>query len=214
MPTRNPINVILPNNKHISSSHTTTLNIPGLSDNAKNAHVLPELKSSSLLSIGQLCDDNCIAIFSKSKLHVAKKQKIILQGTRDPINGMWNVPLPLQDNPSPTISNSITNRSIPPTTDMVNYLGESNLLGDCINFLYAACFSPAKSTFIQAVEAGFLTTWPNLTPYNVKKYLLKSMPSAKGYLDQQYMYTRSTTRKRKTNLPTTLADKDQIVPIE
>ena len=28
------------------------------------------------------------------------------------------------------------------------------------------------------------------------------------------MHTRSTTRKRKTNLPTTLVDKDQIVPIE
>ena len=103
LPTRSPVDIILPNNKHISSLHTTTINIPGLSDNAKNAHVLAELKSSSLLSIGQICDDNCIAIFSKTKLHVAKKQKIILQGTRDPLNGMWNFPLPLQDNPSPTI---------------------------------------------------------------------------------------------------------------
>ena len=40
------------------------------------------------------------------------------------------------------------------------------------------------------------------------------MPSAKGHLDKQYMHTRSTTRKIKINLPTTLADKDQIVPIE
>ena len=40
------------------------------------------------------------------------------------------------------------------------------------------------------------------------------MPSAKGHLDQQYMHTLSTTRKRNTNLPTTLVDKDQIVPIE
>ena len=38
------------------------------------------------------------------------------------------------------------------------------------------------------------------------------MPSTKGHLDQQYMHTRSTTRK--TNLPTTLVDKDQILPIE
>ena len=66
LPTRNPIYVILPSNKHISSSHTTTINFPGLSDNAKNAHVLQELKSRSILSIGQLYDDNCIAIFSKT----------------------------------------------------------------------------------------------------------------------------------------------------
>ena len=42
LPTRNPIYVILPSNKHISSSHTTTINFPGLSDNAKNAHVLAD----------------------------------------------------------------------------------------------------------------------------------------------------------------------------
>ena len=125
---------------------------------------------------------------------------------------MWNVPLPLQDNPSPTSINTITNRSIPPKTDMINYLGETKLQKDGINFLYAACFSLTKSTFPQTVEANFLTTWTNLTPYNVKNYLLKSMPSTKGHLDQQYMHTRSTSRK--TNLPTTLADKDQILPIK
>ena len=82
---------------------------------------------------------------------------------------MWNVPLPLHDNPPPTSLNTITNRSMPPKTDMINYLGESKLLGDCIDFLYAACFSPPKSTFLQAVEAGFPTTWPNFTPCNIKK---------------------------------------------
>ena len=106
--------------------------------------------------------------FQQDNTTCSEKEQIILQGTRDPLNGMWNVPLPIQDNPSPTSLNTITNRSIPPKTNMINYLGETKLLGDCINFLYAACFNPAKSTFLQAAEAGFLTTWLNLAPYNVK----------------------------------------------
>ena len=93
LPTNNPIHVILPTKKQISSSHTATMKIPGLSARAKKAHILQELKSSSLLYIGQLCDDNYHAIFTKNKLHVTKEQTLILEGTRDRLNGMWNIPL-------------------------------------------------------------------------------------------------------------------------
>ena len=82
-PTSNLIHAILPTNKQRSSSHTTTMNILCLSTRAKNTHILSELKLSSLLSIGQLCDDNYVAIFTKNKLRVTKEQKLILEGTRE-----------------------------------------------------------------------------------------------------------------------------------
>ena len=41
-----------------------------LSTMAKTGNVLAGLTNSSLLSIGQLCDDDCIAVFSKFKLCV------------------------------------------------------------------------------------------------------------------------------------------------
>ena len=63
---------------------------------------------------------------------------------------------------------------------------ELNLIQDQINYLYAACFSPPQSTFLHAIRQGFFVTFPNLTAKLVSKYLIKSVASAKGHLDQQY----------------------------
>ena len=70
---------------------------------------------------------------------------------------------------------------------------ELNLIQDQINYLYAACFSPPQSTFLHAIRQGFFVTFPNLTAKLVSKYLIKSVASAKGHLDQQYKNCRSTT---------------------
>jgi hypothetical protein len=56
-----PATVQLPNNETITSSAIGYL--PSTSNNlsatATKVHVFPDLQSSSLLSLGQLCDDNC-----------------------------------------------------------------------------------------------------------------------------------------------------------
>ena len=44
---------------------------------AKIAYSFGSLKSSSLISIGQLCDNNCIAIFSKYDVHIIKHNEIL-----------------------------------------------------------------------------------------------------------------------------------------
>ena len=51
-----------------------------LSKIAQTGNVLNRLTNSLLLSIGQLCDDNCIAVFSKLKLRVYKNGKLLLTG--------------------------------------------------------------------------------------------------------------------------------------
>lgn len=45
-----------------------------LSNTAKKANVLDGLNNASLLSIGQLCDDDCIAVFNKRYLHIFTKE--------------------------------------------------------------------------------------------------------------------------------------------
>ena len=54
----------------IKITHKGTLPINNLSQHAKTVNILPELKSSSLLSLGQLCDDNCQVLLQKQDLHV------------------------------------------------------------------------------------------------------------------------------------------------
>ena len=48
---------------------------PGLTHQACSAKVLPGLKSSSLISVGKLCDDGCKVLFDKQHMHVIKNKK-------------------------------------------------------------------------------------------------------------------------------------------
>ena len=64
--------------------------------------VLPGLKSSSFLSLGQLCDDNCNILLTKHHLHTIKNGKEILRGYRNYQDGLWDVPLSTATKPSAT----------------------------------------------------------------------------------------------------------------
>ena len=56
----------LPDNSIIQLRLPAHIPLPVLPSRATQAHTYPNLKSASLLSIGQLCDSNCFAIFKKS----------------------------------------------------------------------------------------------------------------------------------------------------
>jgi len=64
-----------------------------LSSQALRATALPALKSSSLISLGQLCDDDCTVILNKKKLLAVKNDKIILEGHRNYLDGLWDIPI-------------------------------------------------------------------------------------------------------------------------
>ena len=74
-----------------------------LSKQAQTGHILPALKSSSLLSMGQLCDDGCDVVFRKQSLHLLKDTKAmdcflktqhcILNGKRNLSNRLWDITL-------------------------------------------------------------------------------------------------------------------------
>ena len=66
-----------------------------LPQQARTAHIFPQLASGSLLSIGQLCDAGYTALFDKRKLYIFYNGKIILQGTRQP-SRLWTIDAPTQ----------------------------------------------------------------------------------------------------------------------
>ena len=73
--------VRLPNNSVITSTTEGYLPFNNLPKNATQAHIFPDIKSASLLSIGQLCDSNCTAIFTKTDLTVLNEaQDPVLNG--------------------------------------------------------------------------------------------------------------------------------------
>ena len=55
--------------------------------------ILQGLKSASLISIGQLCDDGCNILLNKLKLIAVKIKRIILKGNRNYSDGLWDIPI-------------------------------------------------------------------------------------------------------------------------
>ena len=86
--TKNSIAVTQADGNTMHSTHIANMNLPTLSSAAKVGHVIPNLSSASLLSIGQLCDDDCLALFNKEKVFIFQQNKLILKGKRKNSNGM------------------------------------------------------------------------------------------------------------------------------
>ena len=60
-------------------------------------HIFQCISNASLISIGQLCDDDCTAIFNQKSMTVTKNGTTIISGKRNPKYGVWNIELPDSD---------------------------------------------------------------------------------------------------------------------
>ena len=136
-----PLHVKLPDGHLISSVGTTSINWTGLPCSATQAHVIPKLNPHYLILIGVLCDHDCTATFDKHNVTITCNNYHILHGTHLP-NGLWSLPL---HSPQP----------------QANALIPANTQEDLVQWLHAAAVSPSISTFLNAVEHNFFTTWLN-----------------------------------------------------
>ena len=179
----------------MANTHEGYLAIPQLPKAACKAYLFKDMQSS-LISVGQLCDSGCIALFNQHDVSVLFNKQVILQGKRDISTGMWNVELPTQKPAS----------SQPPDPNAIQHTAQSAIaaetLGERIAFLHACAGSPAISTFRKAIQAGFYTTWPELTAERVDKYLVTPAATVQGHLDQQRKNIRSTKPKAKPKATT------------
>ena len=202
--TKIPILVGLPNGAVLQSTNTTCqLALPQLPTTAREAHIIPGLTHSSLVSIGQLCDAGCQATFDKHKVTITKEQTTLLCGTRDTRTGLWRIPL---------------NATTPPIHEsniqqQCNNAYQTKNIAELIAFLHAAAFSPTPSTWIDAISKGFFQTWPGLTAEAVRKHLPKSEATHKSHLDQARKNVRSTKNKA-TKQPTNTHDPSEPNPIQ
>ena len=168
-----------------------------LSNDAQRGHILDNLQTGSLISIGKLCDDDCIALFGKYNLKVFKDGQIIVRGTRNQTNGLWNIPL-----------NSALPRTQSSSPD--DHLACSAIRNDATQqdlagFYHGTAFSPLPSTFLRAITKGHFATWPGLTTTLVKKHLVKSMATSKGHMRLQQQNINSTKTTIDEEIPNTVS---------
>jgi hypothetical protein len=177
-----PRNVNMPTGMTIQSSHTCSFLLTDLPPQARQAHILPGLVYNSLISVGQLCDNECSVILTQDQVMVSRNGKDVMYGSRDPKSRLWRVNL---------------NQKMNTKIAQCNHAHDNNNQKDLINYLHAACFSPVKSTWIEAIKNGFFSSWPGLNEHSVEKYLSKSTSTAKGHLNKQRQNARTTKIKDK-----------------
>jgi hypothetical protein len=76
---KTPITVRLPNGTMLqSTTEACQLALSQLPEQAREAHIMPGLTHSSLLSIGKLCDAGCKAIFTEHEVKISHNDQVLL----------------------------------------------------------------------------------------------------------------------------------------
>jgi hypothetical protein len=178
--TKPTITVGLPNGAMLQSTTAACqLSLPQLPITAREAHILPGLAHSSLVSIGKLCDAGCEAKFDDQEVVITKNNIDLLRGQRNRFTGLWHIPLTNNEESTITL-NMPTMECNNPTTIPPNKMHskpdatighntvcynayQHHKLPELIQYLQAAAFSPVSSTWIAAIQRGFYQSLPGQT---------------------------------------------------
>ena len=82
-PSENIINAKIPNSSTIASRNQAHIALQNLSSEEKHAEIFSNLHSS-LVSIGQLCEYECIVTFDNHRVIVSKNKDKIIEGYWEP----------------------------------------------------------------------------------------------------------------------------------
>ena len=92
-PAAQPIEIEMPNGTTEKSTHTCQLRIPDVPREAKEAHIVPGLSHSSLISIKKLCKEGCEVRFKEETCEVYYRNNLVLTGKNAGPGGLWIVPI-------------------------------------------------------------------------------------------------------------------------
>ena len=118
---------------------------PCFSKEVQYGYILDDLATGYLISIGQICDDACIALFSKYKLKTIPNSMVIIEGRRNQ-NGLWDIPL--------TENNNKTSKdSSQPQTQMANgIIRQRQTKKELSRYFLASYFSSALTTLLRSIR--------------------------------------------------------------
>lgn len=92
-PTTKPIRLKTANGEYIETTHKGKIDIPGLPQAARKAHICPGLANMSLIGIKTLVDAGWEVLFSNDDCIVLYKGSIVWKGGRQARTGLWVLPL-------------------------------------------------------------------------------------------------------------------------
>ena len=139
-------------------------------------------------------------------MNIFKNNKLLLQGKRNKMDSLWDVPL------TPTIKNhehyinSIVYTNEEHTINVMVHKKKSKL--ELAQYLHACAGSPVISTFQKVISNGNFITWPGIEKDNFKSLLKTTLATAKCYLDKERKNLQSTKQPTEINIDN-FPDKDK-----
>lgn len=184
----------------MTSTHEGHLDIPNLPPQATRTHIVDDMTTHNLLSVGQLCDAGCNVTIDKDTIDITHHNKTIITGHRSPDTRLWHTDL----TPSPA--------DITPTMEIHPFFANASTIGtntpaDVVNFMHGAFFSPTISTLTKAFAKGYIPHIPGFNATTLKKHPPRSAATIKGHLDQ----TRKNIKSTKPILDET---EDEMYPLQ
>ena len=180
----------LPDGSIIYSTHTCKLDIPWLPKEMTEAHIVPYLQHSSLISTEKFCEAGCKVVFDERECRVYYKGELVLSGGRDKRTRMWKLLI------SPVSKNNMIeglDLHIPHQqrrgTTRVNTSNNLYILPykhQQLKYMHQSFFSPPSQTIVEAANNNQLQGIPCLhSPKQVNNYLTPSPATSKERLKKQ-----------------------------
>ena len=178
------IAVAVANGTLLQSTHHGYLDVPG--HGAMIAYIFPQLKGS-LLSISQLVNIGLKVMYcADAVVGFDSEDKIIFQGDRDFNTGLWMVDLRTLSTVTTGAAYHTMHQGAAPAVRL-------DTSADFVNFWHAAYGSPAVSTFLSAIDKGFIRV-PGLTSAKVRRHPPNSLATAYGHLHATRKGLKSTKK--------------------
>ena len=152
-PTTTGPRVHIPDNSIIQPTIYGHLPLPTLPSESTQAHAYPNLNSASFLSIGQLYNYDCSALFTKKD--VTSDNTPVLKGRINTSDGLWDVKI--------TSSQPESSPTAPTTSNTNHILFLDKTKSELDIYLHAASVCPTKTTFFQKIHNWGFITCPGLT---------------------------------------------------
>ena len=109
------------------------------------------------------------SIFQQTSVYIFYNGKIIMQGSRSSITKqLWQL--------DPASTNKAAN------CHSLNAIMDNPTIAERIKFYHASMFSPPLQTLREAIDAGYLTTFPSMTTAQLRKYPPRAEATVKVHL--------------------------------
>ena len=185
--------VITPTNEEIKANKKGKIPFPfatALSSKATEAHVIDNLRSSSLLAAANFVDDGCVVLLSQKQAYVIKNNKVQVQGPRNFHDRLWDIPIPKKTKTK--MITTCNNLSTVHKASVILRKDKSKLT--LAQYHHQTLFAPTESTLRKAIKNGHLISWPGLNQDLLSQGLPPSEATARGHLKQERKNLQSTKK--------------------